>query len=193
MKYTIVKRPKMIFFIFMYAILLSSSASSSTPYVIKVDKSDSTLLVETNRGETIKTFSVATGRGGIGDKKKIGDKKTPVGTYYVTGFNEKSKFDYFIRINYPNLKDAYYGYKSRKINRDEFKNIFNAIRNGKQPPQNTKLGGAIGIHGIGNETRKKLLIHRNIDWTEGCVALRNFEVRELKPFVSIGTKVIISD
>ena len=183
----------MIFFIFMCAILLSSSASSSTPYVIKVDKSDSTLLVETNRGETIKTFSVATGRGGKGDKKKIGDKKTPVGTYYVTGFNEKSKFDYFIRINYPNLKDAYYGYKSRKINRDEFKNIFNAIRDGKQPPQNTKLGGAIGIHGIGNETRKKLLIHRNIDWTEGCVALRNFEVRELKPFVSIGTKVIISD
>ena len=49
-----------------------------------------------------------------------------MGTYYVTGFNEKSKFDYFIRINYPNLKDAYYGYKSRKINRDEFKNIFNA-------------------------------------------------------------------
>ena len=187
------KKPKMIFFIFMCAILLSSSASSSTPYVIKVDKSDSTLLVETNRGETIKTFSVATGRGGIGDKKKIGDKKTPVGTYYVTGFNEKSKFDYFIRINYPNLKDAYYGYKSRKINRDEFKSIFNAIRNGKQPPQNTKLGGAIGIHGIGNETRKKLLIHRNIDWTEGCVALRNFEVRKLKPFVSIGTKVIISD
>ena len=100
----------------MCAILFSSSASSSTPYVIKVDKSDSTLLVETNRGETIKTFSVATGRGGKGDKKKIGDKKTPVGTYYVTGFNEKSKFDYFIRINYPNLKDAYYGYKSRKIN-----------------------------------------------------------------------------
>ena len=116
-----------------------------------------------------------------------------MGTYYVTGFNEKSKFDYFIRINYPNLKDAYYGYKSRKINRDEFKNIINAIRDGKQPPQNTKLGGAIGIHGIGNETQKKLLIHRNIDWTEGCVALRNFEVRELKPFVSIGTKVIISD
>ena len=183
----------MIFFIFMCAILLSPSASFSTPYVIKVDKSDSTLLVETNRGERIKTFSVATGRGGKGDKKKIGDKKTPVGTYYVTGFNEKSKFDYFIRINYPNLKDAYYGYKSRKINRDEFKNIFNAIRDGKQPPQNTKLGGAIGIHGIGNETQKKLLIHRNIDWTEGCVALRNFEVRELKPFVSIGTKVIISD
>ena len=76
----------MIFFIFMCAILLSPSASFSTPYVIKVDKSDSTLLVETNRGERIKTFSVATGRGGKGDKKKIGDKKTPVGTYYVTGF-----------------------------------------------------------------------------------------------------------
>ena len=183
----------MIFYIFMCAILSSYSVSASTPFVIKVDKSDSTLLIENNNGEEIKKFSIATGRGGEGDKKEKGDKKTPIGTYYVTGFNEKSKFDYFIRINYPNLKDAYYGYKSRKISRNEFKSIFNAIRDGKQPPQNTKLGGAIGIHGIGKETSKKLLIHRNIDWTEGCVALRNFEVRELKPFVSLGTKVIISD
>ena len=183
----------MIFFIFMCAIFSSSSAASPTPYVIKVNKSDSILLIENSSGERIKTYSVATGRGGKGDKKEIGDKKTPIGTYHVTGFNEKSKFDYFIRLNYPNLKDAYYGYKSRKISKSEFKSIFKAIRDGKQPPQNTQLGGAIGIHGIGKETSKKLLIHRNIDWTEGCVALRNFEVRELKPFITLGTKVIISD
>ena len=188
-----IKENTLIFFIALWVISSSSYANSSISYIIRVDKSDSTLVVENNAGKKIRKYTIATGRGGRGDKKEVGDKKTPVGTYYVTGFNEKSKFDYFIRINYPNLKDAYYGYKSRKISKDDFKRISNAIKNGKQPPQNTKLGGAIGIHGIGRETSKKLLIHRNIDWTEGCVALRNFEVWQLKKFVSVGTKVVITD
>ena len=65
----------MIFYIFMCAILSSYSVSASTPFVIKVDKSDSTLLIENNNGEEIKKFSIATGRGGEGDKKEKGDKK----------------------------------------------------------------------------------------------------------------------
>ena len=188
-----IKENTLIFFIALWVISSSSYANSPISYIIRVDKSDSTLILENNAGKKIKEYTISTGRGGRGDKKEVGDKKTPVGTYYVTGFNEKSKFDYFIRINYPNLKDAYYGYKSRKISKDDFKRISNAIKSGLQPPQNTKLGGAIGIHGIGRETSKKLLIHRNIDWTEGCVALRNFEVWQLKDFVSVGTKVVITD
>ncbi|MEC9247593.1 MAG: L,D-transpeptidase family protein [Pseudomonadota bacterium] len=163
------------------------------PYLIRVDKSDNILVVENNRGNIVKKYTVAVGRGGKGDKKLMGDKKTPVGSYLVTGFNEKSKFDFFIRLNYPNIKDAYYGYINRTISKEQFTRIVSAVRASEPPPQNTKLGGAIGIHGIGRETSRKLLIHRNIDWTEGCVALRNYEVKELKRFVSVGTKVIISE
>ena len=98
-----------------------------------------------------------------------------------------------MRLNYPNIKDAYYGYINRTISKEDFARIVSAVRESELPPQDTRLGGAIGIHGIGKETSKKLLIHRNIDWTEGCVALRNYEIKELKQFVSVGTKVIISE
>ena len=167
--------------------------SQANSFLIRVDKSDNILLVENHRGEIVKKYTVAVGRGGKGDKKLIGDKKTPVGSYLVTGFNEKSKFDFFMRLNYPNIKDAYYGYINRTISKEDFARIVSAVRESELPPQDTRLGGAIGIHGIGKETSKKLLIHRNIDWTEGCVALRNYEIKELKQFVSVGTKVIISE
>ena len=53
------------------------------------------------------------------------------------------------------------------------------------------LAGAIGIHGIGTETKEKINIHQNIDWTEGCIALRNDEVEELSRYVSVGTAINI--
>jgi len=175
------------------AITVNSQIGHADPYLIRVDKSDNILVVENDRGNIVKKYTVAVGRGGKGDKKSIGDKKTPVGSYLITGFNDKSKFDFFIRLNYPNIKDAYYGYINRTISKEQFSKIVSAIRASELPPQDTKLGGAIGIHGIGRETSRKLLIHRNIDWTEGCVALRNYEIKELKQFVSVGTKVIISE
>ena len=67
------------------------------------------------------------------------------------------------------------------------------MRAGRTPPQNTRLGGAIGIHGIGEETADKLHIHDNLDWTEGCIALRNAEINELRPFLGLGTRVVIRE
>jgi lipoprotein-anchoring transpeptidase ErfK/SrfK len=49
------------------------------------------------------------------------------------------------------------------------------------PPQNTKLGGEIYIHGHGAGS----------DWTWGCVALENEDVKELYEAVSMGTTVTI--
>jgi lipoprotein-anchoring transpeptidase ErfK/SrfK len=49
------------------------------------------------------------------------------------------------------------------------------------PPQNTKLGGLIYIHGNGSRT----------DWTWGCVALENWEFKELYDAIEVGTPVSI--
>lgn len=161
-------------------------------YEIVIDKTARLLLVRAG-AEVLKTFRVAVGRGGHGDKSMRGDNKTPIGTYRVIGFNDRSKFDTFIRLNYPNVKDAFYGLRNEVITRDDFDDIVAALRSGRTPPQNTALGGAIGIHGIGEETAEKLNIHDSLDWTEGCIALRNAEVRELRPFVSVGTRVVIRE
>ena len=157
---------------------------------IEVIKSEQLLRVR--RGDvTYREYPIAHGRGDRGAKEILGDKKTPEGIYRIAGINDSDRFHLFIRLNYPNVKDAFYGLKNNIINRREFDNIIDALRRGQLPPQNTALGGAIGIHGVGVETAKKLKIHANMNWTEGCIALTNAEVRELRDIIRVGTEVVI--
>lgn len=171
-------------------LFIAAPNARSAGIEIEIEKSKRLLIVR--QGEEVRrVFHVATGRGGHGTKRRLGDKKTPEGTYRVIGFNDRSKFEYFVGLNYPNIKDALYGLKNELINRDEFDRIIKALRAGKTPPQNTALGGAIGIHGLGKETPEKIHIHDNLDWTEGCIAMRNEEVHELRKFLRVGTRVKI--
>ena len=159
-------------------------------YDIEVDKKKRVLTVR--EGERVRaTFPIALGRGGPGDKRKLGDRKTPVGTYRIVGVDNSTAFDTFLRLNYPNVKDAFYGLKSRLISRGEFDRIVTALRNNQVPPQNTRLGGAIGIHGLGEETPEKVHIQNKLDWTQGCIALRNHDLHELRSFIDVGTRVVI--
>jgi len=164
----------------------------AAPYEIEIDKTRRQLVVRD--GDTVKkTFPIALGRGGRGAKQYYGDNKTPVGTYRIVGFNERSRFEVFLRLNYPNLKDAFYGLREKRISRRDFNRIASALRANRVPPQNTPLGGSIGIHGIGEETPERIQIHDHLDWTEGCIALRNAEVHELRALVDLGTRVVIRE
>jgi murein L,D-transpeptidase YafK len=169
-----------------------ASEGTTSDYHLEFDKSDRILRLK--RGRQIhREFTAASGSGGVGDKTKTGDKQTPEGIYRIAGFNEKSKFHLFMRLNYPNVKDAFYGLKNDIISRNEFDRIVDSLKLGRLPPQNTALGGAIGIHGVGFETEKKLRIHSNMDWTDGCIALTNDDVSELRTYVRVGTEVVIRE
>ena len=167
-------------------------AAAESAVALKISKSDQTLKVIQDN-EIIKNYRVAYGKGGSGGKRRLGDNKTPVGIYRITEFKEDSSFYFFIQLNYPNLSDAWHGYKDRLITAAEFRQIATAYRDGELPPQNTLLGGYIGIHGIGQVTSEKLDIHSMHNWTEGCIALRNEEISELRKYVSIGTPVFITE
>jgi hypothetical protein len=59
--------------------------------------------------------------------------------------------------------------------------------NGKQnPPQNTALGGGIGIHG-GVDT------NGTNDWTYGCIALSETDVHEIFEYIRVGTSLSIQN
>lgn len=66
--------------------------------------------------------------------------------------------------------------------------IRRAHKRGEVPPQNTGLGGLIGIHGIGAGDAD---MHREYNWTNGCVALTNEEIDRLVEWVDVGTLVEI--
>ena len=159
-------------------------------YEIEVRKSEQALLIRQG-SKVARRFYVSFGRGGPGDKHIRGDNKTPVGIYRIIKIKPDSPFHSFLMLNYPNVKDAFYGLKDRRITMGEFDRIVEAIRYHEIPPQDTHLGGAIGIHGIGTITDQKLRIHQGLNWTKGCIALTNTELDELKKYVEIGTRVVI--
>jgi murein L,D-transpeptidase YafK len=160
-------------------------------YNLEVLKSSQELLVK-NGQEIIKRYHVSFGKGGNGSKRRYGDNRTPVGSYKIIEFRENSRFHFFMQINYPNSIDAWNGYKNNLIDGKEFKEIIKAITSDAIPPQDTPLGGYLGIHGIGEITEEKLSIHDRHNWTEGCIALRNDEISELRQYVTIGTTIIIT-
>ncbi len=84
-------------------------------------------------------------------------------------------------VSYPNIEDAERGLIENLISQAENNSIIKAINEKQTPPQKTKLGGEIYLHGMGNLT----------DWTQGCVALTNSDIKELFDNIPIGTPVKI--
>ena len=170
--------------------LLAGQGAEAGEYQLRIAKQDNELVVE-RAGERVRTYRIASGKGGRGAKRRQGDNKTPVGAYQILHGRESGRFDYFMHLGYPNLSDAWRGYKDRVISAAEFKRIALAHKQGRMPPQDTGLGGFIGIHGLGQTDAEKLAIHEEFNWTEGCIALTNEEIRELRQFIQPGTTVLI--
>ena len=147
---------------------------------IIVFKSERRLELYSN-DRMVRSYRVGLGTNPVGDKVRQGDRRTPEGEFYVCVKNVKSSFYLSLGLSYPNREDAERGLRDGLISRNTRDQIINAIRNGRKPPQNTALGGDIYIHGHGSSD----------DWTWGCVALDNSDVKELFEAVPIGTSVVI--
>lgn len=132
-------------------------------------------------GARVRTYKVGLGLNPVPDKKRQGDHATPEGDFYVFTKNDKSAFYLSLGISYPNIEDAERGLREKMISRAQHDAIVRAIKRRVTPPQNTALGGDIYIHGNGASS----------DWTWGCVALENEDIRELFEAVPVGTTVTI--
>lgn len=132
-------------------------------------------------GELVRVRRVALGFEPAGDKVKQGDGRTPEGEFQVCMKNERSNFYLSLGLTYPNAEDAERGVRDGLITRAQHKGITQALAAGRCPPWNTALGGEIFIHGGGTGR----------DWTFGCVALENPEIKELFDTLPKGTPVSI--
>ena len=129
----------------------------------------------------LRTYRVGLGFSPVADKQREGDGATPEGDFYVFVKNNKSAYYLSLGVSYPNAEDAERGLRDGLITRAQRDEIVEAIRKKVAPPQYTKLGGLIYIHGHGAKS----------DWTWGCVALENEDIKELYDAVSVGTPVTI--
>jgi murein L,D-transpeptidase YafK len=149
---------------------------SSPPRVteVRIAKGDHRLTLVAG-DQVVKSYRVAIGPGGPGPKLREGDSVTPVGTYRIVG-RIKGLFHQFLTVSYPN--------------QDDLRRYAELKRSGGVKP-GVGVGGGIGIHGTGHKEWNG--VHKESDWTLGCVALDDDEIDEVAAQVKDGTPVVISD
>lgn len=132
--------------------------------------------------------NISIGRAGSTSEKKRRDGKTPLGKFRIVRVTTDTPFHRFFGLDYPNLERAERARVDGTINEIGYAAIRKAIQAKQIPPQDTVLGGYIGIHGVG---KGNIAVHRDFNWTEGCIALTNAQIDDLSKWVHIGTKVTI--
>ncbi len=130
------------------------------------------------KGRFFKKYDAVFGRNlDLGAKLWAQDRRTPEGVYYIEEKYRSARFEWFLRLNYPNLVDRV-RYETMKIN-----GVVPVDRDGKSP----LVGSAIGIHG----TDVPILNAGHINWTTGCISVNNRDIEDLDRLLPVGTVVII--
>jgi len=187
------------------ALVLSACASKppipsySGPEVTQlyVSKKDRRLYLMHDQ-QVLKTYPISLGFDPVGAKSKYADGKTPEGTYYIDRRNLNSAFYLSLGISYPNPADV-----------------------AKAKAEGVNPGGDIFIHGEPKDPtlRKKIedwqvavakseqpsrfafldpmkLLEpakpKPLDWTAGCIAVTDDQIREIFSMVKTGTPIFIA-
>jgi len=150
--------------------------------LIVVRKSAGTLSLYV-RGVVDTTFRVVFGRNGLGDKQRAWDGLTPEGLFTIGLRTNEPLSHYYesLMLNYPLPEDADRGLSVGLIDRLTHRRIRDAHERGEMPDQRTALGGDICIHG-GGATH---------NWTMGCIALDNDDMKYLFDRVRIDDRCLI--
>jgi murein L,D-transpeptidase YafK len=128
---------------------------------VEVHKSSRQLFLF-HHGEVLDQFEIELGFAPEGHKTTEGDGRTPEGRYTIDRRNPNSEYYLSIGISYPNADD-----------------ISQARTRGVSP------GGDIFIHGTTRPFRGQN------DWTAGCIAVSNRDMRRIYAMVQDGTTIDI--
>ena len=145
-----------------------SKSKKRKKYCIIIDKYARECILYKN-GNIIQKLNIELGANWIGDKKHQGDKSTPEGLYKIVRKKSNGETKYYkaFLLNYPN---------------DDDKKRFALNKNSGLIKKDTKIGNLIEIHGNGG---------KGIDWTDGCIAVKDSDMDILYNACPKGTSVTI--
>jgi hypothetical protein len=120
-------------------------------------------------GRLLQSYPIELGPRWMGPKQAEGDHATPEGRYLVRRKRGRGETIYYraLEINYPNKED-----RAR----------FERARRDGTLPREARIGGQIEIHGEGGV---------GANWTRGCIALHNDDMKALFDKVEVSTPVTI--
>jgi lipoprotein-anchoring transpeptidase ErfK/SrfK len=151
------------------AVLPSPPASMDTQLIDKVLVLKSVHKLELiSHGQPVKTYRISLGKHPLGPKFLEGDRRTPEGFYWLDWRKTSNNFNLAMHISYPNLDDS-----------------ARARREGVDP------GGMIMIHGTPISDDYPEWYFASLDWTDGCIAMNNSDMREVWSRVKDGTMIEI--
>lgn len=134
---------------------------------VLVEKSKRKLYLMSGKN-IIKTYNISLGKKPVGHKVMEGDKRTPEGLYWIDWRKQSSKFNLAMHISYPNPRD-----------------VAQAKKQGVSP------GSMIMIHGTPIDPEYPEWYFRGLNWTDGCIAMMNRDMKEVWSLVKDGTLIEI--
>ncbi|WP_290790406.1 L,D-transpeptidase [Halomonas sp.] len=155
---------------------------------VLVDDREATLTVYRGNLQLDRFAPISLGRSGARSARLRGSNVTPRGEFRVNRFNHQSDWHIFIGLDYPTPSHARMALEEGVFTQQDYDDYYDYYRRQGYPPQQTALGGFIGIHGIGKGDPD---IHRQFHWTQGCVAVTDEQVERLASLIGIGTRVVI--
>ncbi len=117
-------------------------------------------------GQPVRIYRIDLGFAPVGDKARQGDGRTPEGLYRVDRRNTQSAYHLSLGIDYPT-----------------------AAQKAKARTDGVDPGGDIFIHGAPNDLPAGTRLAA--DWTAGCIAITNPQIKELFDATPIGATVEI--
>jgi len=115
----------------------------------------------------IKSYRVSLGKQD-GPKQYEGDQRTPEGTYWINWRQHSKKYHLAMHISYPNASDLKRAYQLNK-----------------------PVGGMIMLHGTPTDEEYPEWFFHTLNWTDGCIALTNDDMREIWELVKDNTMIEI--
>ncbi|WP_445157967.1 L,D-transpeptidase family protein [Halomonas sp. E14] len=155
---------------------------------VLVEDRDASLSVYRGNLLVERFFPISLGRSGASLERVQGGNVTPKGEFRVNRFNMASDWHIFIGLDYPTPSHARMALESGLYTERDYADYFAYYRRHGYPPQQTVLGGFIGIHGVG---KGDPAVHASYHWTQGCVAVTDTQIERLTELIDIGTRVVI--
>lgn len=143
------------------------TAPAATVDKILVEKSQRRLLL-IGDGKTLKSYRISLGKQPVGAKLREGDLRTPEGFYWIDWRRKSEKYNLSMHISYPNARDQ-----------------------AQAKAAGVKPGSMIMIHGTPLDDEYPEWFFHTLDWTEGCIAMKNADMREVWAMVKDGTLIEI--
>lgn len=146
---------------------ITISIGDKTVDKVLVVKSARTLQLM-HRDEVLRSYRVSLGKRPNGAKLMEGDQRTPEGFYFIDWRKQSQNFNLSLHISYPNQSDI------------------ERARDAKVKP-----GSMIMVHGTPIDEEYPEWYFHTLDWTDGCIAMKNDDMREVWALVKDGTLIEI--